>query len=323
MPRAGREFAELGVGVRREDQVVPGDGGFDAAGQAVQARRVLGAGALTYVVGGEGPAVQVGGLGGAPGGAGDLFRGEEERREQSAHVDGSGDGAAVRVGPEGRPGRGFHAWGVQEEGRGGGPGRVPGRPAHQDRGDRGAGEQPEELRVVAGDRVERGADHARAGQPGLPDQGADRLCGRGVLGQPCQVQTQDPVARTRQRGGREGRARAALVLAEVGQRSAVGERPGERDRVADPRYGVPGGEEIGQPGVGGVVAQEVRGDPVGDAERPAQERSVQVLGQEEAALAERARADSRPRATWSAGDSPQRPSARPMDGRRRVTSSLR
>lgn len=323
MPGAGREFAELGVGVRRKDQVVPGDGGFDTAGQAVQARRVLGAGALADVVGGEGAAVQAGGLGGAPGGPGDLFRGEEERREQPVHVDGFGDGGVVRVGPEGRSGRGFHAWRVQKQGRGGGPGRVPGGPAHQDRGDRGAGEQPEELRVFAGDRVERGADHARAGQPGLPDQGADRIGGGRVLGEARQVQAQDPVARTGQRGGREGRARTALVLAEVGQRGAVGEGPGERGRVADARYSVPGGEEIGQSRVGGVVAQKVRGDPVGDAQCPAQERTVQVLDQEEAALAERARAASRPRATWSAGDSPHRPSARPMDGRRRVTSSFR
>lgn len=131
------------------------------------------------------------------------------------------------------------------------------------------------------------------------------------------------MARTGQRGGGEGGARTALVLAEVGQRGAVGEGPGERRRVSDARHGVPGGEEIGQPGVGGVVTQEVGGDPVGDAQRPAQERTVQVLDQEEAALAERGAGREPATCHLVGGESPHRPSASPMDGRRRVTSSFR
>lgn len=149
------------------------------------------------------------------------------------------------------------------------------------------------MRVCAGQRVQRGADQARVGQPGLADQGTYRVGRRGVLRQAGQVQAQDATAREGERRRGQGGAGTALVLAQVGQGEPVGEDPGQRSGVSDALHRVPGRQEIGETRIPGVVAQQVGGDPVRDAQRPAQERAVQVLGQEQPGMAE-----------WRAGGQP-------------------
>ena len=125
-----------------------------------------------------------------------------------------------------------------------------------------------------------------------------------------------------QRSGRDRRTDPDAHLADVDQPLPGMHRPGhpagllalERQRI---------GQQPHQGRVGGVVAEQVRGDPVRNPQRPGEERPVGVLDGDQLPVDQRRTGQQPGPGDRRRGETSASDSARPMVARRRVTSSLR
>ncbi len=172
----------------------------------------------------------------------------------------------------------------QDDGGVGRPGRVPADGAVREEGDpaqrraHGA-ERAGPFGGFRGQRVQRAQDDPGTGQPGF-ERGHPRQL-RYVAGPPGERRrVQDERAQAGRAQSRDGQAPG--VAAPAAQVDEAGAGPGRGGRPAD--LGGLGGrvlaglvvEHAGEPGVGPGVAEEVRGDPVGDHQDAGQRRAFRL-----------------------------------------------
>ncbi len=285
MPGAQGEFGELGTGPRGQDQVVPADTGFDAAGEPFQARAVLRTDGGPEIVRRDRPGPE----GGQPGrdgrGPPQLPRVEPVgggRRDEGVVGGGVFGGQADRAARFGKrvpplPGRRLGSRRPDGDGHRavGGPQGVPVLLPVRDQGCAAerlgeVAEQSGALGAFRGERFERAEDRSGPAEAHLCRQRPHEWAGFGVRGEGGDVDGQRPVAGRGQGRDREA-VRIAAPVEQVHQPAAGaedGRDPGDLGTPVGVRggYGLPDGSA--QPPVGLVVAEEVGRDPVGYAQQP-------------------------------------------------------
>lgn len=284
MAGAQGEFGELGAGGRGQHQVVPADAGLDASGEPFQARAVLGADRRPQVLRGDGPGPEHGQPGGDGGGPAQLSGvepvggGRLDQRVVGGGVRGGQADRTARFG-ERPPPLPRHAVGAgRRDGDGHralrGPQRIPVLLPVRDEG-RGAerraqgGEQPGSLGTFGGERFERAEDHPGPAEAGFHRQRPDERGWFGGGGERGDVDDERAPARGAQGVDREA-VRVAAPVEQVDQTAAGtegGRDPGDLGPPARLRGAGVLPDDPAQPAVGLVVAEEIRGDPVGHAQQ--------------------------------------------------------
>ncbi len=283
------EFAQVGEGVRGQDEVVPTDVGDDAPRVLFEPRGGVVAGRPAQVRGGERGAVEGGeferrGGGAAHAGAGEPVRGDG-RGEVEVRL------RPERAGPQ-LGGAGVRGRRVQEHG--GAPLGVEGRLPGEDERHLPGAERADERGGLRGQRRD---DEDGVAQSRFEEQG---------LGGEFPVLGRRAVQRLAPGGGERGaRAREPVALAPLAQVRERGQRTGEErgeplgERVRG-RLGY-GPEQPGEHGIGGVVAEEVRDEAVRYAQDAAEEGRLGLVDAEQAEADERGRGVEAGAGPWIGG----------------------
>lgn len=304
MAGAQGEFGELGAGGRGQHQVVPADAGLDAAGEPLQARAVLGADRRPQVLRGDGPGPEDGQPGGDGRGPAQLSGvepvggGRLDQRVVGGGVRGGQTDRTTRVG-ECPPPLPRHAVGAGRRDRDGhralrGPQRVPVLLPVRDEGCRAerraqGPQQPGPLGAFGGERFERAEDHPGPAEAGFHRQRPYERRWFGGRGERGDVDDERAPA-----GGAQGLDRESVGVAapveQVDQAAAGaegGRDPGDLGPFVRLRGAGVLADDAAQPAVGLVVAEEIRGDPVGYAQQAREQRPFGVGDLQQAARDER------------------------------------
>ena len=281
------QLVDLGLGGVGQDQVVPVRNRLDAPREPFEAGRVLGSRAAGDVGDGHRPRPGDRDASGRLGRAHDLLRREPERERDDRRVELDRTLAVERAKPElvalGDRGHGR----LEQERRLARPGRVPRPVADQDHRRAALGERPDGAGAALRQRLDRAGDDARPAQPRFAG-GRRGHVARVVVGPEArEIELEDRPPERAQRRRRQRASRRAGPLVDVDQRNPGVDRAREQRHVADRRRnGVD--EQVDDRGVGLIVAEQMRSDSVGDAQRAREERPVPVLHQHDPAGDERA-----------------------------------